>query len=246
MMQYINGETPSVRVAIGDRRYGSVFYERIQNMTSLKKLIKLPIIILFISLNFYLYSNIHKPDELVTDWNTALQYLIEGNQRYIENHPIGYTFSENDRNILKDGQFPFAAILTCADSRVAPEIYFDERLGDIFVLRNAGNIYNPVVHGSIEYAVEHLKVPLVVVVGHSQCGAVTGAFTNTQSGGNLQNILNLISEHIEGSDNLNEAIQKNIESVVENIKQNEIITKQGTMVIGAHFDVVTGVVKFYE
>ena len=209
----------------------------------LRYLIKMVIIVTIALINDYLLANVHTPDERVTDWKIALQYLIEGNQRFIENSPISYVYNENDRNILKDEQNPFAVVLTCSDSRVAPEIYFDERLGDIFVVRNAGNIYHPIAHGSIEYAVEHLKVPLVVVVGHSQCGAVSGAFTNTHSDGYLQNILNIIIEHIEGSENLDEAILKNIDAVVENIKKNEIIIKHETMVIGAFFNIANGSVS---
>ena len=186
----------------------------------------------------------HQPDERVTDWNIALQYLIDGNQRFIENRPNCNVYSESDRTTFKDGQNPFAVVLTCSDSRVAPEVYFDQRLGDIFVVRNAGNVYHSVASGSIEYAVEHLKVPLVVVVGHSQCGAVTGAFTGAQFGGNLQNILNIVAGNIEGSENMEEAIQRNMAGVVENIKQNEIIIRQGTVVIGAFFDIASGAINF--
>ena len=214
-------------------------------MNYLRYFVKITIIITIISLSGDLFATMHRPDEKVTDWKIALQYLTEGNQRYVENRSNAYLSNEEDRSSLLDGQNPFAVILTCSDSRVAPEIFFDQRLGDIFVVRNAGNIYHPIALGSIEYAVDHLEVPLVVVVGHSQCGAVTGAFTGAQPGGNLQNILNIVVEHIEGCEDIDEAIYKNISSVVENIKKNTSQIEQETMVIGAYFDIATGLVTFY-
>ncbi|MCL2064260.1 MAG: carbonate dehydratase [Candidatus Cloacimonetes bacterium] len=170
---------------------------------------------------------------------------MNGNQRFIESIPIGNVLNESEKNNLIDGQNPFAVVLTCSDSRVAPEIYFDQRHGDIFVVRNAGNICDSIAYGSIEYAVEHLRAPLLLVVGHSHCGAVSGAFDNAQLGGNIQKILDIIVDHIESSENLEEAIFKNIYKVVENIKKNESIVKHETMVIGAYYDLVTGSVNFF-
>ena len=138
-------------------------------------------------------------------------------------------------------------IVTCADSRVVPEIYFDQRLGDIFVIRNAGNIADTAVLGSIEYAVEHLKAPLVVVVGHSSCGAVTGALGHSgEFPENLQTIINTIKLAIEGKENLDDAIHANIKYVAAQIKDNEIVHEMGATVLGAHYDITTGKVSFME
>jgi len=103
----------------------------------------------------------------------ALQKLMDGNQRYVENHMTGSKLCDlSTRTSLAKSQHPYAIILTCSDSRVPPEILFDKGLGEIFVIRVAGNVPDPVVLGSIEYAAEHLGSPLVMVLGHERCGAV--------------------------------------------------------------------------
>lgn len=108
-----------------------------------------------------------KPEE-------ALQKLMDGNKRYVEN-TMGACGQTNTalREGLAKGQKPYAIILSCSDSRVSPEIVFDKTLGEIFVVRVAGNIPDPIVLGSIEYAAEHLGSTLVMVLGHERCGAVT-------------------------------------------------------------------------
>jgi carbonic anhydrase len=103
----------------------------------------------------------------------ALQRLMDGNQRYVENQMTGSKLCDlSTRTSIAKSQHPYAIILTCSDSRVPPEIIFDKGLGEIFVIRVAGNIPDPVVLGSIEYAAEHLGSPLVMVLGHERCGAV--------------------------------------------------------------------------
>lgn len=104
----------------------------------------------------------------------ALQKLMDGNKRYVENKQANAAMCDPaTRTSLAKSQKPYAIILTCSDSRVPPEIVFDKGLGEIFVVRVAGNIPDPVVLGSIEYAAEHLGSPLVMVLGHERCGAVT-------------------------------------------------------------------------
>jgi carbonic anhydrase len=104
----------------------------------------------------------------------ALQRLMDGNKHYVENKLTNAATSDSAaRTSLARSQKPYAIILTCSDSRVPPEIVFDKGLGEIFVVRVAGNIPDPVVLGSIEYAAEHLGSPLVMVLGHERCGAVT-------------------------------------------------------------------------
>jgi len=103
----------------------------------------------------------------------ALQKLMDGNKRYVESklNACGETTAAA-REKLATGQKPYAIILSCSDSRVPPEIIFDKSLGEIFVVRVAGNVPNPVVLGSIEYAADHLGSPLIMVLGHERCGAV--------------------------------------------------------------------------
>jgi carbonic anhydrase len=128
----------------------------------------------------------------------ALQRLKQGNARFAadkldQKKDIG----AKRRGDLAKGQRPFAVILACADSRVGPELIFDQGLGDLFVVRVAGNVTDPAILGSIEYAVEHLKAPLIVVVAHEKCGAVDAAL----SGGELHgNIAKLIKEVQPGKD----------------------------------------------
>lgn len=191
-------------------------------------------------------TTVHNPGDLVSDWQVAQQYLMDGNKRFIDNQTITRDTNAADRTILKDGQQPFAIIVTCADSRVSPEIYFDQKLGDIFVIRNAGNIIDETTLGSIEYAVEHLGTPLVVVVGHTNCGAVTGAFNGGEYPENLQSIIDRIHKSIEGSSNLDEAIRKNIENGIKTIKNNEIIEEIGATVLSACYNIETGEVTWLE
>lgn len=103
----------------------------------------------------------------------ALQKLMDGNKRYVESKMTSSKLCDlTTRASLAKSQQPYAIILTCSDSRVPPEILFDKGLGEIFVIRVAGNIPDPVVLGSIEYAAEHLGSPLIMVLGHERCGAV--------------------------------------------------------------------------
>lgn len=187
---------------------------------------------------------IHQPDEAVVSADAALTFLIEGNARFTSNMGIIRNTNSADREVLSSEQKPFAVVVTCSDSRVSPEIYFDQKLGDIFVIRNAGNIADSTALGSIEYAVEHLHVPLVIVVGHSKCGAVTGAFGGSDhSPENLKGILDTISGSIAGSANVDEAIHANIDAVVAAIKNNNVIKHLGTTVLGAHYDIESGQVS---
>jgi len=106
----------------------------------------------------------------------ALQKLMDGNQRYVESKMGACSSSDaTAREKLATSQHPYAIILSCSDSRVPPELIFDKALGEIFVVRVAGNVADPIVLGSIEYAAEHLGSPLIMVLGHERCGAVTAA-----------------------------------------------------------------------
>jgi carbonic anhydrase len=115
----------------------------------------------------------------------ALKLLKEGNDRFVRGMAAARDVGAKRRALLAKGQNPFAVVLACADSRVAPELVFDQGLGDLFVLRVAGNLTDPFILGSIEYAVEHLHTPLIVVLGHESCGAVAAALTKVDFPGNL-------------------------------------------------------------
>ncbi len=126
----------------------------------------------------------------------ALARLMEGNKRYLEKAMTACAVSSNNttREKLSQGQQPYAIILSCSDSRVPPEIIFDKALGDIFVVRVAGNVPDPVVLGSIEYAAEHLGSPLIMVLGHERCGAVKATVeANGKGKGNIGAIVKAIA-----------------------------------------------------
>ncbi len=130
-------------------------------------------------------------------WNEAWQRLQEGNARYVAARMQNPNQTPECRRQLVEGQNPFAVVLGCADSRVPPEVIFDQGLGDLFVLRVAGHAVGQVVLASIEYAVAHLSTPLVVVLGHSHCGAVTAAVEGAAAEGHLPRLASLIAPAIE-------------------------------------------------
>ncbi|MED5370611.1 MAG: carbonic anhydrase [Myxococcota bacterium] len=124
---------------------------------------------------------------------SALRRLQEGNNRFVQDKLDGKLQDSSRRENLTSGQAPFAIVLSCADSRVVPELAFDVGLGEIFVCRVAGNVANTSTIASIEYAVAHLKTPLILVLGHESCGAVTAAIAGGDNGYNLNHLL----AHIE-------------------------------------------------
>lgn len=131
----------------------------------------------------------------------ALHRLMEGNRHYVDNKLTHAAMSDSAcRSALTQSQKPYAVILSCSDSRVPPEIIFDKGLGELFVVRVAGNIPDPVVLGSIEYAVEHLGSTLIMVLGHERCGAVTAtveARGKSSGSRNIDAIINAIAPSVD-------------------------------------------------
>jgi len=182
----------------------------------------------------------------VTDAKLALQALKDGNKRFVEGKPSPKN-DNKDRVETINVQKPYAIVLTCADSRCAPEIFFDTKIGDLFVLRNAGNFATDVELGSMEFATAVLGAPLIVVVGHTNCGAVNTAFDGaTGLPEKLQCVINNIVPGVKSSTNYETATEANTNVVVNTIKANETIKGQGTLVLGAYYDFNTGVVSFFE
>ena len=157
----------------------------------------------------------------------ALKRLMEGNERYAKNEMRERDFSAG-RAARAQAQYPFAAILSCADSRVAPELAFDEGPGELFVVRVAGNFVNKDLLASIEYGVQFLGVPFILVLGHSQCGAVDAAIKVAQSKavlpGHLPGLVNAIkpavavAEKSKSGDLLDNAIAENVRKQVARLK----------------------------
>lgn len=127
----------------------------------------------------------------------ALEQLLDGNKRFVSaslNHPN----QDEDRRVsLGSGQAPFAAILACADSRVPPEVLFDQGLGDLFVVRVAGNIINDQLLGSLEYAAAHLNTPLIIVLGHTSCGAIGAVASGADLEGHIASLAPAIQPAVD-------------------------------------------------
>lgn len=158
--------------------------------------------------------------------------LMEGNQRFVSGRTKPREVVQL-RHTLAQGQHPKVIVLTCSDSRVAPELLFDKNLGDLFVVRAAGNIADPIELGSIEYAVEHLGSTLLVVLGHEKCGAVTAACSGEKmSTSNLQAIVDKISPavaqaktYVKADGLLDAAIRENVHQSVRDVLANSEVLR---------------------
>lgn len=188
-----------------------------------------------------------------TEADQALKELTEGNKRYAslkQKHP---NQGLRRRAEVSKGQKPFAVIVGCSDSRIPPEILFDQGLGDIFVIRVAGNIVDDVALGSIEYAVDHLNTKLVVILGHSKCGAVTATVQGGGAHGHIAGIVKAIAPAVKKAkgkkgDLTDNAIRANVELVTKQVKASTpIISKMvragKVKVVGAYYDIDTGLVE---
>jgi carbonic anhydrase len=144
-------------------------------------------------------------------WQDALKKLEEGNENFVADKLDGQLNDSSRRSQLTSGQQPYAIILSCADSRVVPELAFDKGLGELFVVRVAGNVSNASSIASIEYAVAHLGVNLIVVMGHESCGAVTAAIQDVKESPSLNHLLDQIKPAVSsaGSTDVNTVVKKN-------------------------------------
>ncbi|MDR2964393.1 MAG: hypothetical protein LBU88_01305 [Treponema sp.] len=184
------------------------------------------------------------PAQKVTSADEALKLLKEGNARFVSNNLVPAAYKESLEKTATQ-QSPFAAVLTCADSRCPPEIFFDQGIGNIFVVRNAGNIADREAIGSFQYAAAVLKSQIIVVVGHTECGAVINAHAGASGlPGELQGMLDDIAPGIKGADSKENAIIANTKAQVEILKNNPAIKETGVPVYGAHYDLASGVLTW--
>jgi len=188
--------------------------------------------------------------------------LLQGNQRFVKGEVIHPHQSAKERiRTAKEGQKPMAAILSCSDSRVPSEILFDAGLGDLFVVRLAGNVVGKEAVGSLEYAVEHLGTKLILVLGHTECGAVTAAVNNDQATGDLLAIINEIKpvvtkvkaahKDLVGEKLVLEAIKMNVQQSIEEIINSSSLLKKrwqagDIKIVGALYDLETGSVTILK
>lgn len=187
---------------------------------------------------------------------TPLNKLIEGNLRYVNSTTVCHDDWSAKRLAQTKGQAPFAVIITCSDSRVPPEIIFDQVLGDLFVIRIAGNVVDDLAIGSIEYGVAVLGADLVVVLGHSNCGAVDGALKGLKFDNHIQDVLNEIHPVIasvkdSGGDVLEKAIKANVANVEKKLQNSKpvlgkLLAEGKIGILGAYYDLATGKVEFID
>ncbi|MAX70477.1 MAG: carbonic anhydrase [Flavobacteriaceae bacterium] len=192
----------------------------------------------------------------------ALEFLKQGNVRFQSNLKANRNLLEQV-NDTAEGQFPFATILSCIDSRVSAELVFDQGLGDIFSIRIAGNFVNQDILGSMEFACKLAGTKLIVVLGHTSCGAIKGACDHARMG-NLTTLINKIEPAVYAVDEPEEKAQrnssnlefvdavskKNVEMALENVRNQSVILhemeeKGEIKIVGAMYDISTGEVEFY-
>jgi carbonic anhydrase len=195
-----------------------------------------------------------QPVSAASDPDEALKLLVEGNARYVANQPRERDFSAERANRVK-GQAPFASILGCADSRVAPELAFDQNPGDLFVVRVAGNFVTPDGLGSLEYGAAVLGSKLIMVLGHTSCGAVNATVEALEKGntlpGHIADLVRAMKPGItpalkqKGDDLRQRAVVANVQYNVERLRKATPIlsamnAKKQLRVVGAYYDLATG------
>ncbi len=196
----------------------------------------------------------------------ALTRLREGNRRFVAGQSSSALSSSARREALVAGQEPFAIILGCSDSRVPAELVFDQSFGDLFVIRVAGNIVAPSQVGSVEFAASRFGTRLVVVMGHTQCGAISATLEELQGGAtnqsrNLRSIVDRVRPSVESlltgrrqqstDDLVREAVRANVRASVNHLRHGselleKLIQETSLLVVGAEYSLETGVVDFFE
>ena len=201
----------------------------------------------------------------MTTANDALNRLKAGNQRFVANvRDISAETNESRRAQILESQQPFAIILGCSDSRVPAEIVFDQGLGDLFVVRVAGNIVTPSLLGSVEFSAVQHGARLVVVMGHTKCGAIQATVgelkqPSSDLSPNLQSIVNciqpsvekLVEEETDESKLISLATKANVRASVAQLRNssevlNDLVSNDGLQIIGAEYSLETGKVEFFE
>jgi carbonic anhydrase len=226
-------------------------------MKKLQRVSWLIVISLLAASQFALAADPAHPEQPTVAPADAVSKLKEGNGRYTSGnlqHP-GQT-TERRAELTKD-QHPFAVILSCSDSRVPPEIVFDQGLGDLFVVRVAGNVIDDHGLGSIEYAVDHLGARLIVVLGHQSCGAVKAAketiAAKSKASGHIQSLVTAIRPVVEATakDDLDTTVKANVKHVVQALRSSTPILKAKVdsgevQVIGGYYSLDTGAVSLLD
>ncbi|HTH50882.1 MAG TPA: carbonic anhydrase [Pyrinomonadaceae bacterium] len=186
----------------------------------------------------------------------VLAGLKEGNAHHAE-HKYKHPHETSERmKELAGGQHPEAEVLSCADSRVPPELLFDRGLGDLFVVRVAGNIAGDTEIASLEYGAEHLHIPLLVVLGHESCGAVTAAVEGGEPEGHLSSLIDRIKPAVDKTksvpgDRVHNAVEENVRMVVDRLRTttpilSELVKKGKLKIVGGVYSLETGKVRWLK
>ena len=193
-----------------------------------------------------------------TKMATVIEQLMEGNHRFASMHQSHPHDTKQRRVEISEAQHPFAAIICCSDSRVPPELVFDQGLGDLFVVRTAGNLMSGLEIGSIEYAVEHLGVKEVIIMGHKECGALKAFAEGGTVSGHIKDIVDSIKSEQEirqlpanDKNLLNDCIRANVLHGMHQLKLQSTllasrINKNELQVLGACYDMRSGVVELIQ
>lgn len=199
------------------------------------------------------------PESAATDPERAIALLTEGNARWVAGSATSPNSDPSRRRETASGQNPFVSVITCADSRCPVERIFDRGVGDVFVARVAGNVIDANVAGTVEYGVEHLHTPLIVVMGHTSCGAVKAAVSGAKVGHNIDTLLAEIAPAVQRAQNANpqaegdalltNAIRENVyQSMFDLLKTSpltaEMVSQGKVKLVGAVYDISSGKVEF--
>lgn len=192
----------------------------------------------------------------VLEYNEILMKLKLGNERFYSGTPKHPHQTVNRRLEVAKAQKPIAVIVTCSDSRVIPEIIFDQGLGDLFVICTAGNLVDDLVIGSIEYAVSYLKTKLIIILGHTNCGAVDATIKGVDPVGHLNVIIDYINPAVTKAQNqtgdlLTNAIRTNINYVIRQLETTKpvldnLVNTGELKIIGGLYDLTSGKVEFFQ
>ena len=208
-------------------------------------------VIFFVAANSHLLADEHAAPSM--EPGAALAKLKSGNAHFATAAASSSKPTRARRAETAKSQHPFAIIVGCSDSRTPPEMIFDQNIGDLFVVRTAGEVVDNYELGSIEYAVEHLGARLIVVMGHARCGAVAAAVAGDTAPGHVGNIVRTIRPVVEAvhgqpGDELTNAIKANVERVAAQIREKAELgaLASSVKVVGAYYDLDTGKVEWLE
>ncbi len=191
--------------------------------------------------------------QIMPDGDKALEMLLEGNKRFREIQATHPNQDAEYRISLGSGQSPFASILACADSRVPPEVLFDKGLGELFVVRVAGNILNDQLLGSLEYAAAHLNTPLIMVMGHTSCGAIGAVAQGAELEGHIASLVPAIQPAVDKVKDMEGDLTDNAAKEVARMTRDQLINSEPVMadlvkagklkVVAGFYDLETGIVE---